>query len=116
MIDHADRMLDWQFMIHAIERSPPIHKPGTRTGYHGLTYGFLVGEILQRVTGKPFAQLVQEELAEPLQLDGMYVGATDAALARAAKLVWPRRPLYGLQLLRPDSGISGQLVRSWSAS
>ena len=48
VIDHADRMLDWKHMIAAIERSEPIHEPGAKTGYHGLTYGFLVGEILQR--------------------------------------------------------------------
>jgi len=110
MIDHADRMLDWGFMIRAIERTAPIHPPGMRTGYHGLTYGFLVGEILQRVTGKPFPQLVREELVDRLQLDGMYIGATEDALARAARLVWPRRPLYGLKLLGPEGGMAGQLV------
>ncbi len=38
MIDHADRMLDWDHMIQAIERTRPIHRPGERTGYHGLTF------------------------------------------------------------------------------
>jgi len=88
MIDHADRMLDWEYMIRAIERTRPIHEPGERTGYHGLTYGFLVGEILQRVTGEPFARLVQKELAEPLGVDGMYIGAPDQVLHRAAELIW----------------------------
>ena len=110
MIDHADRMLDWNFMIRAIERTPPIHKPGTRTGYHGLTYGFLVGEILQRVTGRPFSQLVQEELAGPLGLDGLYVGAPPEELHRAAQLFWSRRGVTGPQLLRPDSGLWGEVV------
>ena len=93
MIDHADRMLDWEHMVRAIERTPPIHAPGERSGYHGLTYGFLVGEILQRVTGKPFSQLVQEEIAQPLGLDGMFIGAPDTALSRAAELIWPTRGL-----------------------
>ena len=111
MIDHADRMLDWDFMIHAIERTPPIHKPGTRTGYHGLTYGFLVGEILQRVTGRRFSQLVQEELAGPLRLDGMYVGAPQEVLPRAAQLMWPPRGGIGPHLVRgPDSGLWGELM------
>ena len=91
MIDHADRMLDWEHMIEAIERTAPVHTPGERTGYHGLTYGFLVGEILQRVTCKPFPQLVQEELVEPLGLDGMYIGAPEHELRRTAELIWPRR-------------------------
>ncbi len=89
MIDRADRMLDWEYMVGAIEKARPVHPPGERTGYHGLTYGFLVGEILQRVTGRSFPDLVREELVEPLALDGMYVGAPDAALGRAAELIWP---------------------------
>jgi CubicO group peptidase (beta-lactamase class C family) len=87
MIDHADRMLDWQYMVRAIERARPVHPPGERTGYHGLTFGFLVGEILQRVTGRSFAELVKVELAKPLRLDGMYVGAPEEALPRAAELI-----------------------------
>ncbi len=90
MIDHADRMRDWDHMVEAIEQSTPIHRPGERTGYHGLTYGFLVGELLQRVTGKSFPDLVREELAIPLGLDGMYVGAPDEVHHRAAELIWPK--------------------------
>jgi CubicO group peptidase (beta-lactamase class C family) len=93
MIDSAERMLDWDYMVRTIERTPPIHTPGERTGYHGLTYGYIIGEILQRVTGTPFSSLVQAELAGPLGLDGMYVGATDDALARAASLLWPQSSL-----------------------
>jgi CubicO group peptidase (beta-lactamase class C family) len=89
MIDMADRMLDWDHMIAAIEQTEPAHVPGERTGYHGLTYGYLVGEILQRVTGESFSDLVAKELAEPLELDGLYIGAPEEALPRAAQLIWP---------------------------
>jgi CubicO group peptidase (beta-lactamase class C family) len=94
MIDHADRMLDWEHMIHAIERARPIHPPGEKTGYHGLTFGFLVGEIIQRVAGESFSQVVKREIADPLGLDGLYVGAPEAALPRAADLIWPK-PRFG---------------------
>jgi CubicO group peptidase (beta-lactamase class C family) len=111
MIDRADRMLDWDFMIHAIERTRPIHKPGTRTGYHGLTYGFLVGEILQRVTGRPFPQIVQDELVQPLGLDGMYVGAPQEVLDRAAQLIWPPRGRLALPVLHSrDRGFWDDVV------
>lgn len=89
MIDHVDRMLDWDHMIEAIERTPPAHEPGTRTGYHGLTYGFIIGEIIQRVSGKKFANLVQSEIAKPLSLDGLYIGAPKKELHRAAQLIFP---------------------------
>jgi CubicO group peptidase (beta-lactamase class C family) len=105
MIDHADRMCDWEHMVRAIERTPPVHPPGERTGYHGLTYGFLVGEILQRVTGTPFPDLVRKELAEPLDLDGMYVGAPEDAIPRAAELIWPIRRFQGADLGRVDPAL-----------
>ena len=94
MVDRAERMLDWDYMIQAIERAAPDYEPGTRTGYHGLTYGYLVGEIVQRVTGKRFPQLVRELIAEPLGLDGMYIGAPLDQLYRAAKLIWPDRGIF----------------------
>lgn len=94
MIDHAERMCDWDYMVSAIEKTRPIHEPGARTGYHGLTYGYIVGEILQRVSGKSFCELVDDELAKPLGLDGLYIGAPDEVLPRAAELIWPDAGRY----------------------
>src|SRR5262245_25015546 len=112
MIDRADRMLDWAFMIGALERATPMHPPGTRTGYHGFTYGFLVGELIQRVTRKRFSQVVRETIAEPLELDGLYVGTPVEQLHRAAKLIWPRRGLSGLgaRLLRWQGPLIGDVL------
>ncbi|MCP5044797.1 MAG: beta-lactamase family protein [bacterium] len=107
MIDGADRMLDWDHMIHAIERTEPAHEPGTRTGYHGLTFGYLVGEILQRVTGTDFADLVRKELADPLGLDGLYIGAPKNELYRAAELIWPERNIVTPML---PSGVARRVV------
>jgi CubicO group peptidase (beta-lactamase class C family) len=124
MIDVASRMLDWEHMIRAIEKASPAHKPGTRTGYHGLTYGFIIGEIIQRVSGRKFADLVQSEIAEPLALDGLYIGAPRVELPRAAQLIAPRLPtrlarrtmwfyfehyLSGLNNLLRTMGIDSQL-------
>jgi len=109
MVDDAGRMLDWDYMIHAIEEAEPVHPPGERTGYHGLTYGYLVGEILHRVTGTPFPELVQTELVEPLGLDGMYVGAPDEELHRAAELIWPES---GPLRFRPSMNLVNGILRS----
>ena len=89
MIDHVDRMLDWEHMVTAIEQTWPAHEPGTRTGYHGLTFGFLVGEIIQRVTGEKFSDLVQKEIAEPMGLDGFFIGTPEHEIPRAAQLIFP---------------------------
>jgi len=95
MIDHARRMLDWEYMIRALEAAHPIHEPGTAHGYHGLTYGYLVGELIQRVTGKRFAEVLEEELRGPLDLDGLFIGLPASEAARKATLV-----LTGLQSQR----------------
>ncbi|MDX1648972.1 MAG: serine hydrolase domain-containing protein, partial [Myxococcota bacterium] len=113
MIDDARRMLDWEHMIAAIEEAEPLHEPGSHTGYHGLTYGFLVGELLRRVTGQGFPALVESEIAKPLGLDGMYVGAPREALPRAAELIWPRRSWLGGELpLAWLGGRTGAHVRA----
>jgi CubicO group peptidase (beta-lactamase class C family) len=98
LVDRADRMLDWDYMVGVLERAVPVHEPGTRTGYHGLTFGFLVGELVQRVTGKHFSDVVQDELVRPLGLDGMYIGAPADQLHRAAELI--RVPAGTMTLLR----------------
>src|SRR5262249_42411828 len=89
MVGRAERMPDWEYMNHAIERTAPAYEPGTRTGYHGLTYGYLVGEIVQRVMGRRFAGGAAELSPEPLGLDGMSIAPPPAHLPRVAKLIWP---------------------------
>lgn len=87
MIDDAEQMVDWNYMVSALERATPIHTPGATNGYHALTFGWLIGELIQRVTGKSFAQVLQEKLAGPLGLDGLYVGLPESQMKRRAELV-----------------------------
>lgn len=90
LVDDAHRMLDWNYMVDALANAAPVHTPGSAHGYHGLTYGWLVGELAQRVTGKPFGELLQTELAMPLELDGLYVGLPEDQMYRRARLIIPR--------------------------
>jgi CubicO group peptidase (beta-lactamase class C family) len=87
MIDDAARMKDWAYMTDALARSAPAMEPGTASAYHGITYGWLVGEVIQRVADRPFADVIQRELAAPLELDGLYIGAPADAASRAAALL-----------------------------
>lgn len=99
MLDHAEQMLDWKHVTDAIARAEPVHPPGERSGYHGLSYGFIIGEVIQRVSGQAFSRAVQQQVAEPLGLDGLYIGAPEEALPRAARLILPER---GLLLEGPE--------------
>lgn len=87
MIDHARRMLDWNYMVRALEAAHPVHEPGKTHGYHGLTYGYVVGEIIQRVTNKPLAQVLEEKLSRPLGLEGLFIGLPPEQAHRRATLM-----------------------------
>ncbi|MEU7862579.1 serine hydrolase domain-containing protein [Nonomuraea sp. NPDC049141] len=62
-----------------------IWQPGSAHGYHALTYGFLVGEVVRRLTGKSVGELVAAEISGPLGLD-LWIGAPDDVIAKAARL------------------------------
>jgi CubicO group peptidase (beta-lactamase class C family) len=78
---------DWSTVCAAIAGWPPATVPGTVTEYHALTYGWLVGEIARRVDGRPFKQILEEEIVAPLGLaDSLYMGIPDSAEPRVAVL------------------------------
>ncbi len=87
LVDDASRMLEWPHMVRALENAEPAHFPGAASGYHALTYGWLVGELIQRITGKPLGAVLQQELAGPLALDGMFIGLPEAENRRCADLL-----------------------------
>lgn len=82
----ARDMLDWETMTAALAAAAPAYEPGSRHGYHALTYGWLVGEIVRRVSGTPIAEFVQREIAEPLHADGLYIGLPGTQRQRVAPL------------------------------
>jgi CubicO group peptidase (beta-lactamase class C family) len=86
IIDHADWMLDWDRMVGVLAAAPPAYPAGTANGYHALTYGWLVGEIIRRVDGRPIEQFVADEIARPLDLDGLYLGCPPPERHRIAPL------------------------------
>ncbi|MEW9701759.1 serine hydrolase domain-containing protein [Paenibacillus sp. SI8] len=82
MPEHIDMetVCNWDAMVHEIERLTPVWEPGTKTGYHGLTMGWILGEMAERADGRPFAQIVQEEICAPLGITSeLYFGVPDEA-------------------------------------
>ena len=99
-IDSAERTLDWSYMTDVLARAKPEHEPGARHAYHAWTFGWLVGELVQRVSGKPLGEFLASEMAKPLGLDGLHVGAPEHVHARAASTLRPDRQL-DVEGLRP---------------
>jgi CubicO group peptidase (beta-lactamase class C family) len=87
LADSTEALLDWDEMVRRLAAAAPAWDVGTRSGYHALTYGWLVGEVIRRVTGSTVNEAVQREIVEPLGLDGMYIGAPAAVRGRIARLL-----------------------------
>jgi len=64
-----EKRWDRATLTDALARSAPAWPPGTRAEYHGGTFGFLVGEVLRRIDGRPLDVYFHEEIAEPLGVD-----------------------------------------------
>ncbi len=81
-----DEALSWDPVVDALARQIPHYEPGSRHGYHATTYGWLVGEVIRRVTGKSVGTYFHDEIAAPLGLD-FWIGLPESEEARVAPLV-----------------------------
>jgi CubicO group peptidase (beta-lactamase class C family) len=64
-----EEALSWEPVVSALARQRPHWEPGERHGYHATTYGWLVGEVIRRITGTSVGTFFRTEIAEPLDLD-----------------------------------------------
>jgi CubicO group peptidase (beta-lactamase class C family) len=78
---------DWELMIGLIEETPPFWPPGTRTGYHAMTIGWLIGELVRRISGDSVGRFFAERVAEPLALD-CWIGLPEEHEHRVARTVF----------------------------
>jgi CubicO group peptidase (beta-lactamase class C family) len=86
---------DWDAVCAKLAAMAPLWPPGTASGYHPVTFGFLAGEIFRRVDGRHLIQAIREDLAEPLGLD-LWLGLPDAEKPRKADIAKPREmPKFG---------------------
>ena len=61
--------LEWDVMAGALARQAPVWPPGEQQGYHTATFGWLVGEVIRRVSGRSVGTFIREEIAGPLGVD-----------------------------------------------
>lgn len=76
----------WEPVAEALAAKKPEWEPGTRHGYHAVTYGNLVGEVVKRISGKSLGTFFHENVAEPLGLD-FWIGLPESEESRVSRLI-----------------------------
>lgn len=84
-ITSAAQMLNWQEMLDVYAQATPRFAAGEATAYQALSFGWLVGGVLEKVMQRPLAALLDEYLVQPLALDGAYFGVPESELSRVAR-------------------------------
>jgi CubicO group peptidase (beta-lactamase class C family) len=83
----VEDLCDWDRMCAAVADAELWWEPGTKVGYHAYTFGYVVGELARRATGKPISQLLREEIAGPLGVaDELWFGMPASEHHRLARL------------------------------
>jgi len=77
---------NWETMTSALAGEEPWWEPGTKHGYHALTYGYLVGEVVHRISGQTIGTYFRKEIAEPLGID-FHIGLAAKHDARTAEML-----------------------------
>lgn len=120
----VEALYDWNFITGLLAQQEPWWKPGTRPGYHMVTFGYLVGEVVRRISGKTLGAFFRDEVALPLEAD-FYIGLPREHDARVAELVPSPLPesllsidphsIAGRTLFNPPL-VPGYSDRAWRAA
>ncbi len=82
----ADAVNNWDLMCDRLAGQAPFWQPGLRHGYHALTIGWTVGELVRRVSGKSLGKFFQDEVAQPLGLD-FWIGTPESVEPRVSPII-----------------------------
>ncbi len=93
--------LEWGPMVEALAAQRPVWEPGTAHGYHGRTFGWLVGEVIRRVSGRTPGRYFADEIAEPLGLD-FFIGLPAGERDRVSRMVY-KQPDFDFATMSPEA-------------
>lgn len=83
---HWSEVTDWDRVCDALAAAEPWWKPGTAQGYHMVAWGFVLGEVVRRVTGRTIGQYLRTEIAEPMGID-VHIGLPASEHRRCAEMI-----------------------------
>ena len=84
----SKKLYNWDLMVELLAAQKPWWEPGTKSGYHTITFGHLLGELVRRITKKSLGTFFREEVAVPLGAD-FYIGLPEEHDVRVADLIPP---------------------------
>jgi CubicO group peptidase (beta-lactamase class C family) len=96
VVPDAEGLLDHEHVAGLVASQAPSKPSRGGTGYHGLTFGWLLAGLVKQVTGQGLREAVRAELAEPLELDGFWIGAPVDQRHRVAELFPPMPKAFGM--------------------
>lgn len=99
------QLYDPHFLPQMLQDEKPFWKPGTRHGYHAVTFGSLIDELFRRITGTSVSAFFQQEVAGPLNAD-FWIGLPETIESRVAQVIFPPAQPAGDQNASPDNDIS----------
>ncbi|MFD4018168.1 serine hydrolase domain-containing protein [Streptomyces sindenensis] len=120
-----EELYDWETACARLAATAPWWEPGTRSGYHAISYGFLVGEVVRRITGLRPGAFLRQEITGPLGIDFTF-GLPESETHRLAELVQERpdraaqaalldrmTPVAVASLLNPPTGRAVANTPAW---
>ncbi|MFI4967020.1 MAG: serine hydrolase domain-containing protein [Caulobacterales bacterium] len=118
----TEDLYDWSKVTALLAAQAPLWEPGTASGYHAITQGYLVGEVVRRITGKSLGTFFREVVAEPLGAD-FHIGLPASEDPRVAELIPPPKgaaagdgeqtPVQAVTFNNPVIDVSATRTRAW---
>lgn len=87
LIERPSDILHWDNMVDALAGVEPLHEAGAANGYHAFNIGWLLGALIEKVSGQTFKEFLKSRLQDPLELSGLVIGAEDDELENIADVI-----------------------------
>ncbi|MGB8332459.1 MAG: serine hydrolase domain-containing protein [Polyangiales bacterium] len=103
LIDKLTDILNWDLIVSRLAKAEPDFDPGTANGYQAVTFGWLVGELIRRISGLTVPEFIEQRMVKPLNLDGLYIGNAETRMHRLPDFVgMPALQRHGARPLATD--------------
>lgn len=103
LVDKLTDILNWDLIVSRLAEAEPDFRPGTANAYQAVTFGWLVGELIRRTSGLTVPEFLEQRIAGPLRLDGLYIGNADTEMHRIPDFVgMPELQRHGARPLSTD--------------